>query len=145
MLPAAFPDIPFSFSEVIPKMGLKEFLRNLFRQTSPEALPTLDLHGLSVQASLRLTEEFVTASFRAGISPVRIIYGKGINSPDGKGVLRAVIPRWCEKEGKTWVASYQREVDAKGGDGSILLFLRDKADPEIEWPRDHIDSSSTPG
>jgi DNA-nicking Smr family endonuclease len=126
-------------------MGLKEFLKTLFRQTSPEAQPTLDLHGLSVKASRRLTEEFVTASFRAGISPVRIIYGKGINSPEGKGVLREVIPRWCEKEGSTWVASYRREVDAKGGDGSILLFLRDKADPEIELPRGHTDSSSTPG
>jgi DNA-nicking Smr family endonuclease len=145
LLPAAFPDTPVRFRKDIQKMGLKEFLKTLFRQTSPEALPTLDLHGLSVKASLRLTEEFVTASFRAGISPVRIIYGKGINSPEGKGVLREVIPRWCEKEGKTWVVSYQREVDARGGDGSILLFLRDKADPEIEWPRDHIDSSSTPG
>jgi DNA-nicking Smr family endonuclease len=125
-------------------MGLKDFVKSLFRETASEVQPALDLHGLSVKESLRLTQEFVTTSFLAGISPLRVIYGKGQNSPGGKGVLREVIPRWCEKEGKTWVASYRREVDLKGGDGSILLFLRGRTDPGIESPQGHTDSSSTP-
>ncbi len=121
-------------------MGLKDFLKTLFRQTVADVQPTLDLHGLSVKEALRLTEEFVSASFRVGISPVRIVYGKGLNSPGGKGILREVIPRWCQKEGKAWVSSVRREVDGKGGDGSILLFLQRTNDPE-ETPGEHTHPS----
>jgi DNA-nicking Smr family endonuclease len=119
----------FAFPKGNEKMGLIDILRSLFRQTTAEVQPTLDLHGLSVKESLRVTAEFVDTSFRAGISPIRIVYGKGLNSPGGRGILRDVIPRWCEKEGKNWIDSYQREVDLKGGDGSILLYLKKKTLP----------------
>ena len=125
-------------------MGLKELLRTLFRQTTAEVQPTLDLHGLSVKESLIMTERFVATSFRAGISPIRIVYGKGLNSPEGRGVLREVIPRWCEKEGKNWIASYQREVDLKGGDGSILLYLKKKTLPSNDCRTTDTETSSTP-
>jgi DNA-nicking Smr family endonuclease len=85
---------------------------------------------LSVKEALRLTANFVETSFRSGISPIRIVYGKGLGSPGGRGILREIIPRWCEKEGRPWVESFKREVDLKGGDGSILLFLRRVLPPE---------------
>jgi DNA-nicking Smr family endonuclease len=125
-------------------MGLKRFLKTLFRQTVAEVQPTLDLHGLSVKESLSITKNFVATSFRAGISPIRIVYGKGLNSPGGRGILRDVIPRWCEKEGKNWVASYQREVDLKGGDGSILLYLKKKTLPSNDCHTTGTGTSSTP-
>jgi DNA-nicking Smr family endonuclease len=111
-------------------VGLKSFFQNLLRATAGGVQPTLDLHGLSVKEALRVTADFVETSFRSGISPIRIVYGKGLSSPGGRGILREVIPRWCEKEGKTRVESFKREVDLKGGDGSILLFLRKVSAPE---------------
>jgi len=111
-------------------VGLKSFFQNLLRATAGGVQPTLDLHGLSVKEALRVTADFVETSFRSGISPIRIVYGKGLSSPGGRGILREVIPRWCEKEGKTRVESFKREVDLKGGDGSILLFLRKVCAPE---------------
>lgn len=111
-------------------MGLKSFFQNLLRATAGGIQPTLDLHGLSVKEALRLTANFVETSFRSGISPIRIVYGKGLGSPGGRGILREIIPRWCEKEGRSWVESFKREVDLKGGDGSILLFLRRALPPE---------------
>lgn len=111
-------------------MGLKSLFQKLLRATGGGVQPTLDLHGLSVKEALQTTAEFVETSCRSGLSPVRIVYGKGLSSPGGRGILREVIPRWCEKEGKTWVESFQREVDLKGGDGSILLFLRRVSAPE---------------
>jgi len=125
-------------------VGLKNFLKNIFGQTVADVQPTLDLHGLSVKEALRLTEEFVRVSFRAGISPVRIVYGKGLNSPGGKGILREAIPRWCEKEGKVWVSSMRREVDGKGGDGSTLLFLRSTNDLERNTQKDRKKHPSIP-
>ena len=111
-------------------MGLKSFFQNLLRATAGGIQPTLDLHGLSVKEALRLTANFVETSFRSGVSPIRIVYGKGLGSPSGRGILREIIPRWCEKEGRSWVESFKREVDLKGGDGSILLFLRRGLPPE---------------
>jgi DNA mismatch repair protein MutS2 len=105
-------------------MGVIDFLARLLKQSSGDVKPTLDLHGLSVKDALLETREFVTASYRAGLPVVRVIYGKGMGSPGGKGVLREVIPRWCQKEGSEWVERFQREVDLKGGDGSILLYLK---------------------
>ena len=104
-------------------MGLKSFFQNLLHATAG-VQPTLDLHGLSVKEALGAVAEFVETSSCSGISPIRIVYGKGLGSPGGRGILREVIPRWCEKEGKIWVDSFKREVDLKGGDGSLLLFLR---------------------
>jgi DNA-nicking Smr family endonuclease len=125
-------------------MGFKELLRSLFRQSTGEVLPTLDLHGLSVKESFRMMEQFVGASFQAGIPSIRVVYGKGLNSPGGRGVLREVIPRWCEKEGKIWIDSYHREVDLRGGDGSILLFLKKKSFPSSDCRTQDTGTSSNP-
>ena len=91
-------------------MGLGNLLRNMLRATTGGVQPTLDLHGLPVKEALRAVAEFVEASYRARLSPVRIVYGKGLGSPGGRGVLREVVPRWCEKEGRCWVESFRREV-----------------------------------
>ncbi len=105
-------------------MGLKTFLEKLLHQSSGDIKPTLDLHGLSVKEALEQTRDFVMASHRSGLPVVRVVYGKGLGSPGGKGVLREVIPKWCENEGKAWIESFRREVDEKGGDGTILLYLK---------------------
>ena len=110
-------------------MGLQDLFKNLWRESASDIRPTLDLHGLSVKEALQETQGFVEASWRAEIPSIRIVYGKGLGSPGGKGVLREVIPAWCAKEGKNWVESFQREVDRKGGDGSILLTLKKKDSP----------------
>ncbi|MBP1712275.1 MAG: mismatch repair protein MutS [Deltaproteobacteria bacterium] len=126
-------------------MGLRSFFQNLLRATGGGVQPTLDLHGLSVKEALRTTAGFVETSFRSGLSPIRIVYGKGLGSPGGRGILREVIPRWCEKEGKQWVESFKREVDLKGGDGAILLFLRSTTDPESGSHTGKKEPASTPG
>ena len=105
-------------------MSLKEFFKNLWQSSAPNIVPTLDLHGLSVKSAIAETKAFLETSQRAGIQEVRIVYGKGLGSPGGQGVLRQVIPSWCEKEGSIYVESFQREVDARGGDGSILILVK---------------------
>ncbi len=111
-------------------MGIIDFFTKLLQESSGDVKPTLDLHGLSVKDALLETREFVLASYRAGLPVVRVVYGKGLGSPGGKGVLREVIPQWCEKEGKEWVERAQREVDTRGGDGSMLLYLKHRLDDE---------------
>ncbi len=111
-------------------MSLKKLLKSLWQKSTLDIQPTLDLHGLSVKQAIIETRAFIEASYRAGIPSVRIVYGKGLGSPGGRGVLRDIIPSWCEKDGRIWVASFQREVDLKGGDGSVIIFLRKPQSPE---------------
>ena len=105
-------------------MSFKEFFKKLWQNSAPNIVPTLDLHGLSVKAAIAETKAFLETSQCGGIHEVRIVYGKGLGSPGGQGVLRQVIPSWCEKEGNVYVESFQREVDARGGDGSILILVK---------------------
>ena len=105
-------------------MSLRGLLKKLWQESASDVKPTLDLHGLSVKEALTETRNFVEISYREGLPAVRIVYGKGLGSPGGRGILREVIPAWCEKEGKPWVERFQREVDLRGGDGSLIVFLK---------------------
>ena len=85
--------------------------------------PVLDLHGYGVQDALALTERFLRDAVENGVTEVRIVYGKGRHSPGGRGVLREVIPRWLDGEGRRWVASASPEPDAFGEDAAMRVIL----------------------
>jgi DNA-nicking Smr family endonuclease len=110
-------------------MNLLNLLKKLWHESNSDILPTLDLHGLSVKEAIEEVRAFLSVSFHSGRPAVRIIYGKGLGSPGGRGVLREIIPRWCTKEGSIWVEGFQREIDEKGGDGSLIVFLKKPQSP----------------
>jgi DNA-nicking Smr family endonuclease len=87
-------------------------------------VPTLDLHGLGVNDALAETERFLLAAQAGGEPVVRIVYGKGLRSPGGRGVLREVIPHWLENEGRQLVRDLERLPDHTGADGSVRVWLR---------------------
>jgi DNA-nicking Smr family endonuclease len=99
--------------------GLRRRIRTLFG-----IVPALDLHGLGVQEALAETELFLRAAQVAGEPVVRIVYGKGLRSPGGRGVLREVIPHWLENEGKNLVHGFERLPDHTGADGSVRVWVR---------------------
>jgi DNA-nicking Smr family endonuclease len=96
----------------------------------PGTEPRLDLHGLGVRDAIAATERFLAEAQRAGTPQVRIVYGKGRHSPNGRGVLREVIPRWLAADGSRYVASATPVPDAFGDDGAMHIELRA---PE-PWP-----------
>ncbi len=101
------------------------------RETIRSALglyPTLDLHGLGVRAAVSETEEFLREARAAGVRTVRIVYGKGRGSPDGRGVLRHVIPQWLDDEATDLVDRYERRPDQSGADGYVLVWLNSPAE-----------------
>ena len=102
---------------------LRAWLRSLFG-----LVPTLDLHGLRVRQALAETEEFLRAAHRAGAREVRIVYGKGRGSPGGVGVLRQAVPAWIEQHAGAWVERFERQLDARGEDGAMRLWLRPPGD-----------------
>ena len=98
-------------------------LRGIFREMLG-ITPTLDLHGLGVQEALAETERFLRQAQSVNEPVVRIVYGKGLGSPGGRGVLRDVIPHWLDHDGAAWVDRYERLPDATGADGSVKVWLR---------------------
>jgi DNA-nicking Smr family endonuclease len=105
-------------------MSLAE-IRTLLRETFG-ILPTLDLHGLGVKEALLETERFLRDAQAQRVASVRIIYGKGLGSPGGHGVLREVLPHWLEKEGSALVRRYERRPDASGADGAVVVWVRER-------------------
>jgi DNA-nicking Smr family endonuclease len=93
------------------------------RSATGQSVPVLDLHGLGVQAAIAATDHFLSDAREAGVAEVRIVYGKGRRSPDGRGVLREVIPRWLAGDGRRYVASATPEPDASGADGGMRVRL----------------------
>lgn len=87
-------------------------------------IPVLDLHGFGVRDAICATEAFLRDATHAGVTEVRIVYGKGRHSPGGRGVLREVIPRWLADDGRRWVASAAPEPDAHAEDAAIRVILR---------------------
>jgi DNA-nicking Smr family endonuclease len=99
-------------------------IRRLIRQALG-VMPTLDLHGLGVKAALHATEDFLREAQEDGLGSVRIIYGKGNRSPGRRGVLREVIPRWLDGDGRGYVRRWERCPDATGGDGGMIVWVRE--------------------
>jgi DNA-nicking Smr family endonuclease len=95
-------------------------------------MPTLDLHGLGVQAALRETEQFLAEAQEEGLGSVCIVYGKGKRSPRGRGVLREAIPGWLDGSGRRFVRRWERRPDASGADGGMIVWVRDIEEEEEE-------------
>jgi len=55
---------------------------------------SLDLHGMRVSEARRAFSRFLGASLRRGLRCVRIVHGKGRNSPDSQPVLKQKTYQW---------------------------------------------------
>ena len=106
---------------------LRHTLRTLFG-----LVPTLDLHGFGVRDAQTVTAHFVRHAAARGEPVVRIVYGKGLGSPGGRGVLRDVIPHWLDHDGAAWVDRYERLPDTSGADGSVKVWLRTPPTADVD-------------
>jgi DNA-nicking Smr family endonuclease len=105
-------------------MGFIGWMKQWLQESDLGNKPTLDLYRLSVKAALEEIRNFIEKSYWMGFPSVRLICGKGPGSPGDRGVLREVIPKWCEQEGKAFIESSQREIDPAGGDGAWIFILK---------------------
>lgn len=103
---------------------------------SPEA--HLDLHGqngLQAQDSLMI---FIKNAYYRNMRTLLVITGRGKNSPNGLGVLRADLQDWLTKEPfKRVVLAFCTARPCDGGAGAIYVLLRKfkKSSGKIRWER----------
>jgi DNA-nicking Smr family endonuclease len=85
----------------------------------------VDLHGLSREEARIAVEEFVNRMSRFQSCCVKIIHGRGINSPSDRAVLKESLQRWlCTRRMARHVVAYASAPYADGGVGALYVLLR---------------------
>jgi len=85
----------------------------------------LDLHGLNQKEAVEQLESFIGKCCRSGYSCVRIIHGKGKNSPKDVPILKNRVQRWLSRRGASrFVVAYTSARPVDGGGGALYVLLR---------------------
>ncbi|WP_034491754.1 Smr/MutS family protein [Afifella pfennigii] len=88
---------------------------------APEA--RIDLHGMTQARAHDRLLAFLREGQRRGITIVLVITGKG--GPDGRGVLREMVPRWLREPAfAEIVVAYDGAARRHGGEGALYVRLR---------------------
>ena len=85
----------------------------------------LDLHGLGREEARREVEAFVLGACRERSCCVKIVHGRGINSPDARAVLQESLQRWLStRRMSKCVVAYASAPFPDGGVGAVYVLLR---------------------
>ena len=85
----------------------------------------LDLHGVDAETARGLVEHFILDAQKRGLRCVRIVHGRGKNSPDGVPVLKTRLPRWLARgPARLVVLAYTSAARHDGGAGASYILLR---------------------
>ncbi len=105
-------------------------------QFSPEA--HIDLHGLSAEAARDALLAFFRTAYYKGQRTVLVVPGRGLNSPNGVGVLRLRVQDWLTQDPlKRVVLAFCTAKARDGGTGALYVLLRKfrKSNGKIYWDR----------
>lgn len=101
----------------------KRFLPNL-RNGLYSIQGQIDLHGLSREQARITVEEYITQMARFRSCCVKIIHGRGINSPSDRAVLKDSLQRWLStRRMSRHVVAYASAQYADGGVGALYVLL----------------------
>jgi len=95
---------------------VKRIKKNKYRQTI-EAV--LDLHGLSAAAAEAELTQFLVTAKEKQLKRLRVITGKGINSPAGRAVLKPLVETWLTEHNYSWRSAKIND----GGEGALEIIL----------------------
>jgi DNA-nicking Smr family endonuclease len=85
----------------------------------------LDLHGLGREEARRAVEEFVLRASRERSCCVKIVHGRGINSPNARAVLKESLQHWLStRRMSKCVVAYASAPFTDGGVGAVYVLLR---------------------
>lgn len=89
----------------------------------------IDLHGLGREQARLAVEEFVDRASRFRSCCVKIIHGRGINSPNDKAILKENLQRWLStRRMSRHVVAYASAPLKDGGVGAIYVLLKNRND-----------------
>lgn len=102
----------------------KRFLTNL-RNGLYSIQGQIDLHGLTREEARAAVEEFISSMSRFRSCCVKIIHGRGINSPNDRAVLKESLQQWLStRRMSRHVVAYASAPLRDGGVGAVYVLLR---------------------
>ncbi len=85
----------------------------------------IDLHGLTRDEARTRVEEFIVHMARFHSCCVKIIHGRGINSPNDRAVLKESLQQWLStRRMSRHVVAYASAPLKDGGVGAVYVLLR---------------------
>lgn len=91
-------------------------------QIKPQA--SIDLHGMTRITALQKLQTFIMECLSSRIQCIHIIHGKGLQSDDGKAVLKPSVAIWLKQIPA--VLAYCPAQSRDGGDGALYVLLKNK-------------------
>jgi DNA-nicking Smr family endonuclease len=102
----------------------KRFLPNL-RNGVYSIQGFVDLHGMGRVEAREAVEEFIERMSRGRSCCVKIVHGRGINSPNDKAVLKDQLQHWlATRRMARHVVAYASAPSSDGGVGAVYVLLR---------------------
>lgn len=101
--------------------GQKQIIKKL-QQNKYQIIRTLDLHHFTQNDAILQLESFINGNITPGNTCLKIIHGKGLNSPLGRSVLKSLVRRFLEYHPR--LLAYTNAPANNGGDGATLVKLK---------------------
>jgi DNA-nicking Smr family endonuclease len=87
----------------------------------------LDLHGYNRVEARIVVEDFIMRMSRFQSCCVKIIHGRGINSPDDRAVLKENLQLWlCSRKMSRYMVAYASAQMNDGGVGAVYVLLKSR-------------------
>ena len=100
----------------VPKGVLQRLARGEYA-----AQDELDLHHVTALTAEAMLRRFMRESFDNGMGCVRVIHGKGLNSPDGVPTIKNLVDRVLRQ--RSDVLAFHSAPPAQGGTGAVLVLV----------------------
>ncbi len=84
---------------------------------------SLDIHGYTFEEAELEVERFIRESLMRGLRCIKIIHGRGLRSPDGPVLKKAVI-QWLSRRFRKHVIAFVSARQCDGGLGALYALLR---------------------
>ncbi len=84
---------------------------------------TLDIHGYTFAEAESEVERFIRESLMRGLRCIKIIHGRGLRSPDGP-VLKKAVVEWLSRRFRKHVIAFVSARQCDGGLGALYVLLR---------------------
>jgi len=97
------------------RSGVQRAVLNRLARGEPAPQSSIDLHGLNRRAAERRLGDAIETAARTGVACLRVVHGRGTQSPDGVAVLRDALPGWLT--GSRLAAHVLAFAPARGRDG----------------------------
>ena len=87
----------------------------------------IDLHGLAREEARQAVEDFIRRMSRYRSCCVKIIHGRGLNSPNDRSVLKENLQLWlCNRRMSHHVMAYASAPVTDGGVGAVYVLLQNQ-------------------